>query len=259
MIPLGVDTPTSRRAWVILLLLGLMGSVWLLVQGAGFDVASLASSVCNLGLVPGEITRAAPIGTAVPLGEGMVCVVDAAWVNYLTPFTSLFLHGSWAHIVGNGLFLWVFGQNVEDRLGRLRFLLFYLLCGLLAGAAQVAFDPISAVPMVGASGAISGVMGAYLVLYPRARVNMLFVFLVFVRVIALPAWIVLLYWFGIQLLAALPQLAGSATAMPTGVAVMAHIGGFLAGVLWIKPFENRRRNTPKAPPWTLRSRTVRPH
>ena len=220
-------------------LLLLIGATWLLVQGAGFDPQMLAASVCNLGLVAGEITRMAPIGTAVPIDEGMACVVDAERVNYLTPLTSMFLHGSWAHMLGNALFLWVFGNNVEDSMGRLRFIVFYLVCGLAAAAAQVAIDPTSPLPMVGASGAISGVMGAYLVLYPRVRVNMLFIFVVFFRVFPLPAWLVLLYWLGIQVLTALPQLSGVQTAVSSGVAVMAHLGGFVAGAVLVKFFENK--------------------
>jgi membrane associated rhomboid family serine protease len=168
----------------------------------------------------------------------MSCVVDAEPINFFTPITSMFLHGGWAHILGNGLFLWIFGNNVEDSMGRVRFLAFYLICGLVAAAAQIAADPASPVPMVGASGAISGVMAAYLVLYPTARVNMLFFFVVFVRVVALPAWVVLLYWFGIQLVTALPVLSGAQATVSSDVAVMAHIGGFLAGAMLVKLFEN---------------------
>jgi membrane associated rhomboid family serine protease len=214
--------------------------VWVLFQGAGFDERRLAASVCNLGLVAGELTRQARVGTGVPIGPGLACLVDADPINYLTPLTSMFLHGGWAHLLGNGLFLWVFGTNVEDAMGRSRFLVFYLVCGLVAAAAQVVAGPASPIPMVGASGAISGVLGAYLVLYPRARVKMLFIFFIFIRIFPLPAWLVLLYWFGLQVLAALPQLAGVEQDVPSGVAVMAHVGGFLAGLLLVKFFENKR-------------------
>jgi membrane associated rhomboid family serine protease len=239
LIPLSDDNPTLRRPLVTAALLLLIGATWLLVQGAGFNPQTLAASVCNFGLVAGEITRAAAVGTALPMGEGMVCIVDAEQINYLTPVTSMFLHGSWSHVVGNALFLWVFGNNIEDSMGRLRFIAFYLVCGLAAAAAQVAIDPASPVPMVGASGAISGVMGAYLVLYPRVRVNMLFIFVIYFHVFALPAWLVLLYWFGIQLFMALPQLSGMQGAS-SGVAVMAHLGGFIAGALLVKLFENQK-------------------
>jgi len=240
MIPISDDNPTLRTPVVTAALLTLIGAAWWLVQGAGFDVQALAASVCNFGLVAGEITGAAPPGSGVPLGNGMACVVDAEPVNYLTPFTSMFLHGSWGHIIGNSLFLWVFGNNVEDSMGRVRFLVFYLVCGLAAGAAQVAVDPASPVPMVGASGAISGVMGAYLVLYPRVSVNMLFIFIVIFRVIPLPAWLVLVYWFGLQVMSALPQFAGTPGEASAGVAFMAHIGGFVAGLVLVKLFEDRR-------------------
>lgn len=239
MIPLSDDNPTLRTPIVTIALLLVMAAVWIFVQGAELDPLRLAASVCDLGLVPGEITRGAPLGMAVPIGEGMACVVDREPINYLTPLTSMFLHGSWAHILGNALFLWVFGNNVEDSMGRLRFIVFYLLCGLVAAAAQVAMDPASPVPVVGASGAISGVMGGYVVLYPRVRVNMLFIFIIIFRIIPLPAWLVLLYWFALQVLSALPQLAGAQETVSSGVAVMAHIGGFVAGALLVKVFENR--------------------
>ncbi|HVZ37540.1 MAG TPA: rhomboid family intramembrane serine protease [Polyangiaceae bacterium] len=240
MIPLSDDNPTLRTPVVTILLLIIMGAVWIFVQGAGLDDRALAASVCDLGLVAGEITHKAKLGTAVPIGDGLACVVDAEPINYLTPITSMFLHGSWMHILGNGLFFWVFGNNVEDRMGRIRFVFFYLLCGLVAAASQVALDPASPVPIVGASGAISGVMGAYLVLFPRARVNMLFILFIFIRIIPVPAWLVLLYWFGLQVISALPQLTGVHTTAESGVAVMAHVGGFLCGALLIKLFENKR-------------------
>lgn len=240
MIPLSDNNPTRRVPVITYALLLLLVAAWLLVQGGGFDYRTLVVSVCNLGLVAGEITRMAPIGTSLEIGQGLVCVVDAESINYLTPLTSMFLHGSWIHLLSNGLFLWVFGNNVEDSMGRMRFILFYLICGLAAAAAQVASDPASPIPMVGASGAISGVMGAYLILYPHARVNMLFYFLIFFRVIPLPAWLVLLYWFGIQLLMALPRLTDVRSDVPSDVAFMAHVGGFIAGILLVKLFENRR-------------------
>jgi len=240
MFPISDNVPTRRAAMMTYALLLTITVVWTVAQGAGFNPLALASSVCNLGMVAGELTHKARIGQAVPMGLGLRCIVDAEPINYLTPLTSMFLHGSWAHIAGNGLFLWVFGKNVEDCMGRLRFLSFYLLCGLAAAAAQIAAAPSSPVPMVGASGAISGVMGAYLVLFPRARINVLFIFIIIVRVIPLPAWLVLLYWFGLQILTAIPQFAGAQTAVPSDVAVMAHVGGFIAGILLVKLFESER-------------------
>jgi membrane associated rhomboid family serine protease len=250
MIPISDDNPTLRFPLVTVLLLASLGVVWLFVQGAGFDPMRLSETVCNLGLVPGEITGRARVGTAVPLGMGLYCVVDRDPINLLTPLLSMFLHGGWAHLLGNALFLWVFGNNVEDSMGRLRFLVFYLLCGLAAAFAQIAIDPASPAPMVGASGAISGVLGAYLILYPRVRVHVFVGFFL----VSLPAYFVLLMWIGLQLLAGLPQVTSLHTGSSSGVAVWAHIGGFFAGIVLVKFFENaelvaartfiRRRNYP---------------
>jgi len=240
LIPISDDNPTLRAPVVTIGLLAAIALAWVLAQGAGLDEVALMASVCNLGLVPGEITGAAKLGTAVPLGGGMACLVDDEAVNLLAPLTSMFLHGGWMHLIGNALFLWVFGNNVEDSMGRARFLAFYLLCGLAGSAAQVAIDPASPIPVVGASGAISGVMGAYLVLYPRVMVNMLFIIVVIIRVIPLPAWVVLIYWFALQLLGVLPQLAGPQGEPAGGVAFMGHVGGFVAGLALVKLFEDRR-------------------
>jgi membrane associated rhomboid family serine protease len=240
MIPISDENPTLRTPIITYVTLGLIGAVWFFVQQAGLNGYALAASVCNLGLVPGELTGQAPLGLGIDIGAGMECVVDNQPINILTPVTSMFLHGGWGHIIGNCLFLWVFGNNVEDSMGRLRFIIFYLVCGLAAAAAQVAIDPASPIPMVGASGAISGVMGAYLVLYPKVRVNMLFIFFIIIRIIPLPAWLVLIWWFGLQLLSGLPQLSPLNPEVSEGVAVWAHIGGFVAGVALIKLFENRR-------------------
>ena len=168
----------------------------------------------------------------------MACVVDAEPINWLTPVTSMFLHGSWSHIIGNGLFLWVFGNNIEDSIGPFRFLAFYLLCGLLAAGAHMFAASASPVRTVGASGAISGVLGAYLVLYPRARVNLLFFLFIFIRVIPVPAWLALLWWFGWQVISGLPELSQMRPDISGGVAFWAHVGGFVAGAALVKLFEN---------------------
>ena len=238
MIPLSDDNPTLRTPVMTYLVLAVIGVSWVLLQGAGLDSTVLAASVCDLGMVPGEVTGRAPLGFGVPLGPGMACVIDDLPINFWTPLTSMFLHGSWGHLLGNGLFLWVFGNNVEDSVGRLRFLLFYVICGLVAAAAHVAVDPASPVPTVGASGAISGVLGGYLVLYPHVRVRMLFWILFFIRIIQVPAWMVLLWWFAWQVIAGLPQLMPMRPEVSGGVAVWAHIGGFLAGVVLVKIFVN---------------------
>jgi membrane associated rhomboid family serine protease len=239
MIPISDDNPTLRTPLVTIALLISLFAVWIFVQGAGLDPTVLGASVCNYGLIAGELTGRARIGGGVPLGNGAVCLVDADPINILTPITSMFLHGGWMHLLGNALFLWIFGNNVEDSMGRLRFLVFYLLCGLAAAFTQVAINPAAAVPMVGASGAISGVLGAYLVLYPRVRVKVLFILIIFVQVITVPAYLVLLWWIALQVISGLPQLSSVKTEASSGVAVWAHIGGFATGVALVKLFENR--------------------
>ncbi|HZH04623.1 MAG TPA: rhomboid family intramembrane serine protease [Myxococcaceae bacterium] len=241
MIPISDDNPTLRTPVMTYFLLGAIGAVWFLVEGAGLSAEALARAVCNWGMVPGELTGGAALGEAVPLSRSLACVVDREPVNVLTPVTSMFLHGGWGHLLGNAVFFWVFGNNVEDSMGRFRFLVFYLVCGLAAALTHVMVDPTSPIPTVGASGAISGVMGAYLVLYPRVRVNMLFIIFIIIRIIPLPAWVVLLWWFGVQLLSGLPQLTMAGSEASSGVAFWAHIGGFVAGVVLIKLFESRSR------------------
>jgi membrane associated rhomboid family serine protease len=236
VIPLGDENHTIRFPFVTCLLLVALVAVWVAVQGAGLDELRLVASVCNLGLVPGELTGRAAPGTAIRVAEGVACVVDRDPINVLTPLTSMFLHGGWGHLLGNALFLWVFGNNVEDSMGRLRFMVFYLVCGLAAALAQIAIDPASPVPMVGASGAISGVLGGYLVLYPRVHVRVLLIVFIFVQIVRVPAYLVLLLWIGYQLVLGLPLLTGLAPDVSSGVAVFAHIGGFAAGVLLVRLF-----------------------
>ena len=233
MFPIGDENPTDTRAIMTWAILAAMVGTWLFVQGGGANGTALIKSVCEFGMVPGEITRVAPVGMAVPMGSGWACLVDRSAVNWLTPLTSMFLHGGWGHLLGNALFLWVFGDNVEDLTGPRRFLSFYILCGLAAAALHVALQPGSPIPTVGASGAISGVMGGYLVLFPRHRVRMFFPpFFLF----HFPAWLVLLWWFALQVLAGLPQLNMLHADPSGGVAVWAHVGGFVAGVLLVRGF-----------------------
>ncbi|HVN22025.1 MAG TPA: rhomboid family intramembrane serine protease [Dongiaceae bacterium] len=157
-------------------------------------------------------------------------------------FTSMFLHGGWMHVLGNMWFLYIFGDNVEDYLGHFKYLVFYLLSGLLAMATQVAIYPQSNVPTVGASGAIAGVLGAYFLLYPRARVLTWF----FVFVLYLPAWVVLGEWIVIQFLNGTATLSMASGRDLGGVAFWAHIGGFIAGMIMIKTFPERQRRSPYA-------------
>jgi rhomboid family protein len=238
VIPLSDENPTLRTPVMTIALLVAMFATWIFVQGAGFDAQTLVRTVCDYGLVPGELTHRAAIGAFVPMGRGMACVVDNQSINVLTPLTSMFLHGGWGHILGNALFFWVFGNNIEDSMGRVRFLAFYLICGLAAAATHTLVNPASIVPTVGASGAISGVLGAYLVLYPRVKVNMLFIFVIFFKVFQIPAWLVLLWWFAIQLITGLPALNAVGSDVSGGVAVWAHIGGFITGVVLVKVFVN---------------------
>jgi membrane associated rhomboid family serine protease len=162
---------------------------------------------------------------------------------YITVFTSLFMHGGLLHLAGNMLFLWIFGNNVEDAMGPVKFVLFYLLAGLAATAGQTLVDPHSAVPNIGASGAIAGVLGGYLVLFPRARVVTVIFIIFFFTIVELPAMIFLVIWFGQQILFGYLGLT-SGTGNGGGVAYFAHIGGFAFGLLAIKLFasERRRRN-----------------
>ena len=154
-------------------------------------------------------------------------LTQSASPRYSTLVTSLFLHGGFMHLIGNMLYLWIFGDNVEDRLGRLLYLVAYLLAGVAASLAQVYMDPLSRLPMVGASGAIAGVLGIYIVLYPTARVRTVLMILV-IRLVELPAWIVLGFWFVLQLFDGVASIGNTAQG---GVAYFAHIGGFVLGLV----------------------------
>jgi len=159
-----------------------------------------------------------------------------AYFHVANIFTSMFVHANWIHVIGNMLFLWVFGESVEDILGHGKYLLFYLLCGLAAAIAQMAIDPSSRVPMVGASGAIAGVMGAYLVKFPKSRVVMLFWFFFFFT-FDLPAWFMLVYWFGLQFAGGLGSIAETTQG---GTAFFAHLGGFVAGIVLVYTMGTRQ-------------------
>jgi membrane associated rhomboid family serine protease len=234
MFPYKDDNPTLATPIITLLLIATNVVAWVVLQGMGTE-PRLSASVCELGLIPGEVLGRLPAGTAVQLGGRVSCETGSptAW---LTPLTSMFLHGGWMHLLANMWFLWVFGNNVEDSMGRARFLIFYLLTGLLAAGAQAAVHPASAVPMVGASGAISGVMGAYIVLYPRVRVHMIVFLGIFITRVAVPAFFMLGYWFLLQVLGGLPAIASEAG----GVAFWAHAGGFAAGMALVFLFRNPR-------------------
>jgi membrane associated rhomboid family serine protease len=229
------ENQTQRTAVVTIVLIAACVLAWVMVQGAGAPVP-LATAVCNLGLVPGELTGTLGAGVEFPMGDGLVCVTDPG-TQPMHMLTHMFLHGSWMHLLGNMWFLWLFGNNIEDSMTRPRFIVFYLLCGLAAALLQVAFNPGSAIPMVGASGAISGVMGAYLVLYPRVRVFTLVPLGFMITRMALPAWGMLLYWAALQLVGGIGRIGAEGG----GVAFWAHVGGFVAGVVLVKLFARRDR------------------
>jgi membrane associated rhomboid family serine protease len=233
MFPIRDDNPQILTPLVTLGLIAANAASWTLLQGLGAP-DPLLLSVCELGLIPAELLGLAPAGQVVELAPGTSCVLGDTSVWY-TPLSSMFLHGGWLHLIGNMWFLWIFGNNVEDSMGHLRFLVFYLLCGLAAASLQVAFRPDSAVPMVGASGAIGGVMGAYIILYPRVRVHMLVVLGFYVTTVAVPAVWMLGYWLLIQLLGGATDLGGRAGG---GTAFWAHVGGFVAGMLLVFAFRD---------------------
>lgn len=246
MFPLSDENPTLRTPLMTYAILAGMIGMWVFVQGAGLNPEALITSICNLGMVPGELTGKAAIGSGIRISETAACVIDNEPINKFTPLISMFLHGSWGHLLGNAMFFWVFGNNVEDSMGRVRFLVFYLLCGFAADAAHIFVDPDSPVPTVGASGAISGVLGAYLLLYPRVLVRTLIppFFIVNMR-----AWFMLGWWFLWQVIGGLPQLSMVDPGVSSGVAFWAHVGGFVAGFVLIRFFENReivRRRTAMA-------------
>jgi membrane associated rhomboid family serine protease len=224
VLPLRDANPTRRTPIVTfgLILVCFVVFAYELGLGASSE-AELARFVARWGVVPSDLTAA--------WGRG-----DFLSLETLTLFTSQFLHGGWLHILGNMLYLWIFGNNVEDRLGRLRFVVFYLGGGALAGLAQVAIDPSSPIPTIGASGAVAAVLGAYLVLFPRARITTLIFLGFFYQLINVPAIIVLGFWFVLQLIDGFVSLGVDSGAIGGGVAFFAHIGGFVAGALLARLF-----------------------
>ena len=220
MIPLHDDNPTELTPVVTVAIMALCTGAFLWQQSLG---ESAHQVVYGLGVIPAvlfDIQRLSPELALVP--------------PWLTVFTSMFLHGGWTHLLGNMLYLWIFGNNVEDAMGHGRFIVFYLLCGVAAVVAQALPDPRSTVPMIGASGAISGVLGAYLLLYPRARVLVALPIGFYLHTVRLPAGWVLVFWFAIQALSS--WLAGDREG---GVAFGAHMGGFVAGMVLVVFFRRR--------------------
>ncbi|MEM9383526.1 MAG: rhomboid family intramembrane serine protease [Pseudomonadota bacterium] len=228
MIPIRDENPATLTPVItVLVLLTCVGVfLWQLSLGRANQLAVLSLGLTpkvlfGLASLPSELTLVPPVATV---------------------FSSMFLHGSILHIASNMLYLWVFGDNVESELGHVGFALFYLACGVAAALAQAIPDPTSTVPMIGASGAISGILGAYMILFPTAKVSVVFPPFFFIRPVPLPAVLVLGAWFALQLLSSQAVSAGEGGG---GVAFRAHIGGFIAGILFLSVFP-RRKHRPQA-------------
>lgn len=263
LIPIHDQNPTRRTAWVTIALIGINVVVFLL-EPVAFSFSGNPSSptdACHqeaffdrYAAIPRELTKNEQLPTTVAdepprvVGNQFQCRVTRPSydkVPFLSVLYSMFLHGSWLHLGGNMLFLWVFGNNVEDRLGRIRYVIFYLLCGYVATYGFAFADPNSKTTLVGASGAIAGVLGAYLLLFPRARVTSLIPFLFFLPA-QLPAWLVLGSWFVLQWFYAQGASVGSGA----GVAYLAHVVGFIAGMVLIILFGGlSQRGRPPPPSW----------
>ena len=224
MLPIRDHNPSGRTPYITYALLAANIAIFLAYWSAYPDDRALYRFFLEWGMVPGTLTSG---------------------VNQHTIFTSMFLHGSWMHLAGNMLFLWIFGDNIEDKMGHVKYLVFYLAGGVGAALIHVAAGPYSTVPTVGASGAIAGVMGGYLLLFPKARVDIFVFFIVFFRIFPIPAWITLAIWLALQF------FGGFASPSPDGggVAYWAHAGGFAAGLLLTVPLW-RKRGGPAFWRWT---------
>jgi membrane associated rhomboid family serine protease len=245
-LPISDENPTARRPYVTYALIVVNVLAWFLElsyggANGGANVGDQLQQVTyDFGAIPSFIVHGVRDGNVLVPDVGRVLLHQGVpWP--LTILTSMFMHGGWLHIIGNMWFLWIFGDNVEDAMGPVKYIIFYLTCGVAAAMAQVLSSPSSTIPMVGASGAIAGVLGAYLMLYPHARVRCLWVLFIFITTVYVPAWLLLGIWFVSQFL------------MPgTGVAWMAHVGGFVTGFLLVRLFVTRRpppRRTTFPPLW----------
>ena len=209
MFPIRDHNPSGQTPYVTYLLMAANILVFLGYLGMMDDVRAMNHLYMQWGMVPARLTA----------GDG-----------YYTMLTSMFLHGGFMHLAGNMLFLWIFGDNVEEELGHGPYLAFYIVCGVLAAIAHYALGPNSVVPTVGASGAIAGVMGGYFLLFPKAKVDILIILVVVFKILPIPAWIMLALWFGMQFVGGFASSANEA-----GVAYWAHAGGFVAGLILIIP------------------------
>ena len=226
MIPFKDDNPTQTFPAVTILLIAVNVGVFIYQLFLHWTLGPRADQefVWRMGAIPYELIRLKDVISPTPIPL------------YLTPLTAMFIHGGFMHIGGNMLYLWIFGNNVEDVLGHVRFLAFYLVCGLVATLVHIVSSPNSQIPMVGASGAIAGVLGAYFIRFPGARVHVLMFLFFFIRVVRVPAVIVLGFWFLIQLMNASAASGG----VGGGVAWFAHIGGFIVGLIVMLRYGRRR-------------------
>lgn len=214
MFPIRDHNPSGRIPYVTYLLMAANIGVFLSYVGLFNDPRALNAFFFGYAAIPARITSGDGFGTLI---------------------SSMFLHGGWMHLAGNMLFLWVFGDNIEDEMGHVPYLIFYLAAGVVAGVMQVIAAPYSDIPTVGASGAIAGVMGSYLLLFPKARVDILLFLVIFIRIFPIPAWIMLVVWFGMQFVSGLgADIDGG------GIAYWAHAGGFMAGLVLTLPLWLRR-------------------
>ena len=219
MIPLRDTNPTNKTPVITITLIVLNVLIYLYEWLISTEPAQMMAFFDQWAIIPTQLTH--------NFGP-----------EAITLFSAMFLHGSWVHLGGNMLYLWIFGDNIEDRMGKGRFIVFYLLSGLAASAAQIIIDPNSSTPNVGASGAIAGVLGGYLILYPTARI----LTLVFRFLTQVPAYVVLGFWFVLQLFQGIGSLSVVTDAQEGGIAFFAHIGGFVAGMILVKPFLLRRNS-----------------
>jgi len=229
MIPIRDDQPRFSTPYVTYFLVALNVVIFLMELSVGSQSrGALNALIFEFGVVPKQVLdslgggpQLSPVGAVIPI------------------FTSMFLHGSWLHIIGNMWVLWIFGDNIEDHVGHFLYLMFYLLCGFAAAVTHILLNPGSNVPTVGASGAIAGIMGAYFLLYPRARVLTIVPLIVFFTFWWLPAWIVLGYWFLVQFLSGTATSVAYSSSSSGGIAFWAHVGGFVAGIVLIKVLPER--------------------
>lgn len=232
MFPIRDDQPRFSTPYVNYFIIALNVAVYVFLElpAQMQSTRAMNAVLFQFGLVPQHFTAAIA-------GHGQYSVAG----TFLTIFTSMFMHGGLLHIAGNLWFLWIFGDNIEDHMGHFPYLIFYLICGVAAALTDIAIDPHSSVPTIGASGAIAGVMGAYILLYPKARVQTLVVLIVFFTFWWLPAWVFLGYWFLIQFIFT-SVTATAARHQTGGVAFAAHVGGFVAGLTLVKLFPRRVRS-----------------